>query len=112
MSFDDIDAGIINIDYSAVHVGERTNLAIGDRVITPFLAGLDFPIPVGEHYYSLRMTYGRAFERMHVSRIRPDWRAGADDTIDESSMNVFELDEYQKFIAFLYLLAKVMPNEC
>lgn len=114
MNFDEatISGQHLDISYSDVSIQspEQVNLTVGDRSINLFLDPNHFPVEVDGTRVNLCMVYDEGRELMTVQSIEPggDVFYGHGAVKRESSMEVFEMSEYQKTVAFLYLLGDVL----
>lgn len=92
---------------------EHVNLAVGDRSVDLFLSPNDFPITLDGQRINLCMLYGDESEEMTVQRIDTSGNSfyGHGAAVEtEASMEVYEMTDYQKTVAFLYLLGDVMND--
>lgn len=106
----------LDLSYSDLQIqsAEDVNLAVGDRSVDLFLDPNHFPLTIEGQRINLCMLYGDSAEEMTVQRINTNSNGafyGHGAAVGrEASMEVYEMNDYQKTVAFLYLLGQVMND--
>lgn len=93
----------LTMSYGDLHVGNGSvNIAAGDRSVDFFLSPNHFPLRIAGESINLWMLYGDKEEQMAVQRL--DNSGGS---VKEAKLDVYDMTDYQKTVAFLYLLGVV-----
>lgn len=100
---------IISYDELSVDDASKVRIEAGDYSTEMFLDPNHFPMRIDGDKINVKLLYGHNEQEMTVQRA-PDSYSPAGYTgswSDEASMETIEMDEYQRTIAFLYLVGKV-----
>lgn len=97
----------LDISYSEVTIKkpDAVTFVVGDGTVELFLETDFFPLYIDGEEINLSMTYRDDAELMVVQRVEP-----RGDVVAEESVETFEMNTYQKHIAFLYLLGVVLND--
>jgi len=81
---------------------DATNIAIGERSVDFFFDPNNFPLYCDGEKITISMCWGTEDDILTVER------CGADSEVE--TIAVTNMTDYQRTIAFLYLIGKVMPD--
>lgn len=94
------------VDYGETNASpETTTIAAGDRSTELFIDPKYFPLQLCGETIHFEVEYGPQSEIFVCSREDNSQR------VHFSEMDVFEMNNYQKTITFLYLVSAVMPDD-
>lgn len=104
----------LDISYSEVTIKkpDAVTFVVGDGTVELFLETDFFPLYIDGEKINLSMTYRADSELMVVQRVERggDVFYGHGDVVAEEAVETFEMNTYQKHIAFLYLLGVVLND--
>lgn len=103
----------LSLSYAEIQVQDPStvDLAVGSRGFDLFLDPDFFPLSIGENNIDLVMKYGTDSEEMTVQLLGPVVVSDAKHVVSESSMDVINLTDDQKMVAFLYLLGDIIRDK-